>query len=159
MIGAVAVASLLYVIFIGVRFHIENERAKEERCSANLRAIGSVVPLYVNECGRYPADLKTLANSQGFGDPDLGSPGRPKAPSTVPGEWYGYVLVDWSAQPRGPDWHWGQYPLIYDASMDNHNGRGIHIVIVNGTVQWDPGAGWLKQFAAKHPTDKLVIPK
>jgi hypothetical protein len=111
--------------------------------------------------GVFPPDMVTLATAEAFDLPVVGSPGRPArfGRNTPTGTWYGYVLIDWSTQPRGADWGSGKYPLIYDASLGNHEGRGIHIILSDHTIMWDLRATWLKQFAAQHPSAVIPIPQ
>jgi hypothetical protein len=71
-----------------------------------------------------------------------------------------YYCIDWSKLPHSTnEITFNEYPLAYDRSMTNHNGRGINILMVQGTIMWDANAEWLKIFAAVHPDDKLPIPE
>lgn len=68
-----------------------------------------------------------------------------------------YFFMDWSKLPDGPGTSPGKYPLMYDRRLSNHNGRGINILMVDGTIEWDANAEWLKKFAAEHPTANLPM--
>jgi prepilin-type processing-associated H-X9-DG protein len=52
----------------------------------------------------------------------------------------------------------GGYPVMYDCSLENHHGRGINILMLDGSVRWDPGAAWLRQFASQHPEFSIALP-
>jgi len=51
-----------------------------------------------------------------------------------------------------------RFPLVYDGSLDNHRGRGVNVLLVDGTVLWDENAGWLRAFSDKYPTFKIGLP-
>ncbi len=70
-----------------------------------------------------------------------------------------YFFLDWSKLPDGPGTSPGKYPLMYDRRTSNHDGRGINILMVGGTVEWDSNAEWLRKFAAEHPNAKLPMPE
>lgn len=70
-----------------------------------------------------------------------------------------YFFVDWSKLSDGPSTSSGKLPLMYDRRMSNHAGRGINILMVDGTVEWDSNAEWLKKFVAEHPHAKLPMPE
>ncbi len=63
-----------------------------------------------------------------------------------------YSLIDWSPELRAvtsdPNVllfqcpQFAKYPLIYDARLSNHGGRGINVILVDGTVFWDQGGAW-----------------
>lgn len=81
--------------------------------------------------------------------------------STCPGEWGSvdswadYVYVSWPSGADTPDDH----PLIYDADLSNHGGRGINIVTVGGNVFWDAQADWLRRFVATHRELNVPLPR
>ena len=70
-----------------------------------------------------------------------------------------YFSMDWSKLPDGPGTSHHKYPLMYDRRMSNHDGRGINILMTDGSIEWDSNAEWLKEFAAEHPNAKLPIPE
>lgn len=70
-----------------------------------------------------------------------------------------YFFVDWSKLPDEPGTSRGKYPLIYDRRLSNHDGRGINILMVDGSIVWDSNVDWLKKFAAEHPNAKLPVPE
>lgn len=47
---------------------------------------------------------------------------------------------------------------MYDRHLSNHNGKGINILMVDGTVKWDPKAEWLKKFISDHKDLNLPTP-
>ena len=70
-----------------------------------------------------------------------------------------YYCIDWQKLPHNADMPLNQYPLAYDRRMSNHNNRGINILMVGGTVEWDSNVEWLKKFSADHPNAKLPMPE
>ena len=70
-----------------------------------------------------------------------------------------YVFLDWSKQSNGFEKLPSKRPLKYDRRLSNHIGRGINILMVDGSVEWDSNAEWLKKFAAEHPSIKLPLPE
>ena len=70
-----------------------------------------------------------------------------------------YFFVDWSKLPDGPGTSPGKYPLMYDRRLSNHDGRGINILMADGSIEWDSNAEWLKKFAADHPSAKFPMPE
>lgn len=70
-----------------------------------------------------------------------------------------YFFVDWSKQPEAIEKLPGKRPLTYDRRLSNHDGRGINILMADGSVEWDSNAEWLKKFAAEHPNAKLPMPE
>lgn len=50
-----------------------------------------------------------------------------------------------------------RYPIVYDAKLSNHKGKGINILLLDGSVIWDEGAHWLYLFATKHKD--IPLPK
>ena len=70
-----------------------------------------------------------------------------------------YFFVDWSKQPVPLEKLPGKVPRMYDRRMGNHDGRGINILMADGSIEWDSNAEWLKKFAAEHPDAKLPMPE
>jgi prepilin-type processing-associated H-X9-DG protein len=70
-----------------------------------------------------------------------------------------HIFVDASTLGKIRQSFSGELPAAYDRHLNNHGGRGINILMVDGTVRWDPNATWLKQFAAKHAESQLPIPQ
>ncbi|HOX60211.1 MAG TPA: hypothetical protein PLC99_25320 [Verrucomicrobiota bacterium] len=70
-----------------------------------------------------------------------------------------YYFVDWSKQPEPLEKLPSKRPLMYDRRMNNHDGRGINILMVDGSIEWDSNAKWLKRFAAEHWDAKLPMPE
>lgn len=50
-------------------------------------------------------------------------------------------------------------PLVYDKCLSNHGGRGINILMADGTVMWDQNASWLKTFAMDNHAVRLHLPE
>lgn len=70
-----------------------------------------------------------------------------------------YFFVDWSKQPELLEKLPSKRPLMYDRRLSNHDGRGINILMVDGSIEWDSNAEWLKKFAAQYPNVKLPLPE
>jgi hypothetical protein len=73
--------------------------------------------------------------------------------------WMDYTYIDWSKYFDTPSKVPEDYPLLYDRAMSNHGGNGINIALVSNIVFWDPGATWLRNFAASHPQYDIPVPK
>lgn len=70
-----------------------------------------------------------------------------------------YYFVNWSKSPDGPGTPSGKHPLMYDRRLSNHDGRGINILMADGTVEWDADAQRLRKFAVEHPNAKVPMPE
>jgi hypothetical protein len=75
-----------------------------------------------------------------------------------------YTYVYWPEGTNTPI----TYPLLYDRRLSNHAGRGINVLLVQGThhrkgapgtILWDPEADWLKGFAREHPEFNIKLPE
>jgi hypothetical protein len=126
---------------------------------AALKVIGNAVTLYQAENqGRLPRKLEDLAEI-------LGSPRFLICPSTrhVAGgftnatTWSDYVLVDWPKR-SSTNVIPSSYPLVYDRTLANHEGRGVNVLTINGKVEWDAGAENLKKFASENPAFDMPVP-
>jgi hypothetical protein len=87
------------------------------------------------------------------------------ASNTKPGsqadasQWADYTYINWSKWYEGTNRPPGWYPMAYDRRMANHGGRAIYIIKVDGTVIWDAGGHWLKEFARNYPMYELTLPE
>jgi prepilin-type processing-associated H-X9-DG protein len=130
--------------------------AEQQNCKQQLRSLWSAITLYRHDhSNQWPANLESL-------DKDmvgrlLTCPGVKT--NSGAGSQSDYFYVDWSKLPHGADVASGKYPLMYDRRTSNHDGRGINVLMVDGSVEWDSGAAWLKKFAAEHPNAKLPMPE
>lgn len=68
-----------------------------------------------------------------------------------------YLHPDFSTYPATASID--KYPLVYDRRLANHRGRGVNVVLVDGTVFWDDDAKWLRKFASAHPECKIPLPE
>lgn len=68
-----------------------------------------------------------------------------------------YIYINWE-QFYGTNDVPAEYPIVYDRSLSNHFGRGVNVITFGGGCFWDRGAKWLKQFAADHPSFKVIVP-
>ena len=66
-------------------------------------------------------------------------------------KWSDYIYVDWSKTVSNRSSAGPKYPLAFDRRLSNHRGRGINVVLIDGSVFWDQGGNWLSNFAKAHP--------
>jgi len=147
------ILSVLAVCFVGsaVLARYAFERHVEWLCHENLRNIREVMGLYLNTPNStWPSSLTQLLKEEDAetleASPAVGKEGQ-----------VDYFYIDWQSARDGPKWGVGRFPVIYDRRLSNHNGRGIYILLTDGEVIWDPGATWLRQFAAQHPQNVVPI--
>jgi prepilin-type processing-associated H-X9-DG protein len=127
-------------------------------CRNQLSCLGFVIRFYRDtHSGSYPSKLEDI--EKGLLNGLLHCPGPPSQTQTIgksPHE-NDYVYVYWpqllsdSAKTLP-----GGYPIVYDAKLSNHNGKGINILLVDGSVIWDERARWLTHFAVEHP--EIILP-
>jgi prepilin-type processing-associated H-X9-DG protein len=109
--------------------------------------------------GSYPPNLEDIDNGitlKGI----LHCPGSPSQPQTIGESPHrsDYVYVYWpQLLPDRAKTLPGGYPIVYDAKLSNHKGKGVNILLVDGSVIWDERARWLTHFAAEHP--EVIVPK
>lgn len=130
--------------------------ADQQNCKQQLRSLWSAIELYRHDhSNQWPPNLESL-------DKDmvgrlLTCPGVKT--NSGPGGQSDYLYLDWSKLLDGPGTSPGKWPLMYDRRMSNHDGRGVNVLMVDGSVEWDSNAEWLKKFAAEHPNAKLPMPE
>ena len=131
---------------------------EQRNCRQQLRSVWAGIALYRHDHGEHwPPNLESL-DQEAVGRL-LTCPGvKVKVSSHTTGK-YDYIFLDWSKLTHGPDTAPSNYPLMYDRRMSNHDGRGINILMVDGSVKWDSHAEWLKRFAADHPDFIIPISK
>lgn len=129
---------------------------EQQNCKQQLRSLWSAVALYRHDHGnQWPSNLDSL--DQDMVGRLLTCPGVRAKSGT--GSQNDYLYVDWSKLSQSADAASGKYPLMYDRRMSNHDGRGINVLLMDGTVEWDPNAERLKKFAADHPNANLPMPE
>jgi prepilin-type processing-associated H-X9-DG protein len=132
--------------------------AARVKCDHYLRALHSTVQLYQNENrGALPHDLHVIQESQDISLSIFRCPAVRTNNDGDPRD-IDYLYVDWSNLANPNEIYDKRYPLMYDAALANHGG-GINILLTDGSRLWDPGAQWLKQFAAAHPETKIPLPR
>ena len=136
------------------------------QCQRNLRSIEVAVKSYLDDNGgQRPKTLDDALSNIGFGDADktariLRCPGaKGLSTGTDIGSRTGYFYVDWSKWFGPTNLLPASYPLIYDRSLQNHEGRGVNVVSVDGRISWDEGAQALRGFVAKHLEYQLPLPE
>lgn len=128
---------------------------KQQNCKQQLRSLWSAIALYRHDhANQWPPTPDSL-------DKDM--VGRllkcPGVKANSAASQSDYFYVDWSKLQLAPNAFSGKYPLMYDRHTSNHGGRGINVLMVDGSVEWDSNAERLKKFVAEHPDAKLPIPK
>lgn len=130
--------------------------SEQINCKQQLRSLWSAIALYRHDhSNQWPSNLEVLTKD--MVGRLLTCPGVKTNSGAVSRSDYFYV--DWSKLPHGADATPYKYPLMYDRDTSNHDGRGINVLMVDGSVEWDSGASWLKKFAADHPNTKLPMPE
>jgi len=126
-------------------------------CKQQLRSLWAVLALYRQEHnGQLPPSLENLdTNLVGR---LLACPGGKLNPTTRSNYQAGYYYVDWTKHQPQPNFGAGKYPLIYDRFMLNHDGKGVNVLMMDGSVMWDADAEWLKKFASENTNVTLSIP-
>lgn len=71
--------------------------------------------------------------------------------------WSDYVYLDWSRLTTNTGPSIAKYPLAFDRRLSNHAGRGINVVLVDGSVFWDDGGRWLAKFSQDHSAFKVPL--
>ncbi len=143
----------------------ENNQSKEDRvrCQNNIRSLSIAVKRYQDDHGNWPKSLEEALRDMGHGEEvfeSLRCPGykskeaniKPVTPSEI------YAYIDWSrwfATSNTP----GEYPLVYDRQLNNHEGLGINVGLINGTRFWDSNAKWLEEFSKKHSEYGVLMPR
>jgi hypothetical protein len=149
--------------------HFSSAKFERDRlqCQRNQKSAGSTFRCYVDDHdGDYPRTIGEFYSDFGITNPEsiyrmVRCPGF-RASGSARGDVdsrLGYFFVDWSKWFSKTNPVPNDYPLIYDYQLSNHNGRGINVLVVDGSVFWDDGAHWLQDFARKHPDFKLQIPE
>jgi prepilin-type processing-associated H-X9-DG protein len=151
------VAALIALVAIGLLASCEKAAslAGRQNCRQQLRSLWSAVTLYRQDhTNQWPETLESLDRK--MVGRLLACPGVKT--NSDPGGQSDYIYVDWSKPPHDPKPTAGQYPLLYDRHTGNHEGHGINVLMVDGSVMWDSNAQWLKKFDVVHPNAKLPIP-
>jgi hypothetical protein len=141
--------------------------ANRSQCRRSLRSLEIAVKAYLSDNdGHSPRTLDDALSNIGFPDAEKaartlrcpGLNGRAAVGTDVAAR-MGFRFIDWSKwfgeTNTPPDY----FPLIYDASLQNHEGKGVNVVSVGARIWWDEGAGWLRDFAAKHQEYHLALPE
>ena len=169
------VICIMIFLLIGVGIYWakgQRESVRIDQCLSTLRSAGCMLKVYRNDNnGEFPPQFSLLKGL--FIDPRLLiCPLEHKAPEewTNVTEWMDYIYL-YRPSVKGP---YAYYPLMYDRSMANHNGKGICILLVDGAVRpptlsrpetyhgqffWDEGAQWLQKFARNHPECNIPLPE
>jgi hypothetical protein len=128
---------------------------EQRNCKQQLRSLWAEIALYRHDhSNQWPPKLDSL-DSNVVGRL-LRCPGA-KRNSTFSQE--DYLYIDWSSVGSAPNTPSGKYPLMYDRRTSNHDGCGINILMVDGTIEWDANVVWLRKFASEHPGTRLQMPE
>jgi prepilin-type processing-associated H-X9-DG protein len=125
----------------------------KRKCRNQLRSIGCAIELHrETHHGLYPSNLGEMEN--GLVKPVLHCPG---VHSRGQGE-ADYIYVKWPEQTSDASNSLpAEYPVVYDSRLSNHQGKGINVLLVDGSVIWDEQGRWLSQFASDH--HGIILPK
>src|SRR4051812_25552269 len=116
------------------------------QCQRSLRALENAVKAFPDDHGgQHPATLDEALSNIGFGDVER-TARMVRCPGTASlligtdiRSRTGYYYVDWSKWFGPTNAVPTSYPLIYDRFLSNHEGKGINLVLVDGTILWDEG--------------------
>ena len=145
ILGSAALAGLIHLILDG--------SLDKRKCECQLKCIGCAIELYREDNGGlYPPSLVAIEN--GTLRPLLRCPGSHNHKFDKrdgPDSNSDYIYVDWSAQSIvASNTLPAKYPLVYDARISNHKGRGVNVLLNDGFVMWDEGISWLTRFSLDH---------
>lgn len=70
-----------------------------------------------------------------------------------------YTYINWSSAFAHMADIPPEYPLAYDRKLANHLQRGIFVLRVDGSVMWDRGAEWIREFSKRHPDYHVLVPE
>lgn len=138
-------------------------RSSRSQCQRNLRSLKTAVEEYpYDNDGQRPITLDEALSNIGFGDAEKSSrmlrcPGikNETVRGTDVASRTGYCYIDWSKWFGRTNVVPNTFPLLYDRALQNHEGKGVNVVLVDGTIFWDAEGCWLRDFAAKHPEYQL----
>ena len=150
------VALIFILTFIGCNKLASS--SDNQNCKQQLRSLGALITLYRSEHGgQFPKSLEMLDTNEAR--LILTCPGHKRSLSQTGNSLIktDYYLVDWSTLATNSNC--GEYPLMYDRSISNHEGLGINLLLINGSVRWDSHAKWLKSFATNNTNVKLLVPE
>ncbi|HOX05820.1 MAG TPA: hypothetical protein PK280_05420 [Planctomycetota bacterium] len=116
--------------------HPVRETSSPPRCKNNLRLIGIACHLYAEDYdGHFPDNPRQLYPSFVDNIKRFSCPSQPSADKDsvkgVATESGSYRLI-----PGLHDFDPGTFILAYDASLDNHGGRGRNVLFVDGSVEF-----------------------
>ena len=144
---------ILILIYPGIHKH-----ALSIRCAQSLRCLWSACILYIKngKMPPFPPSLQEVVkkiNEHSF----LICPSAKYLGVHINDE-SDYIYVDWSLVNVEQNADMAKYPLIYDRKLANHQGKGINIVMVDGSTMWDENADWLRNFSFQHLAYRLQLP-
>lgn len=144
------------------RTALDRDRAQ---CQRNLQSIMAAVKEYpYDNNGQLPKSLDEALSNIGFGDVEktariIRCPGMTRrVTGTDIGSLTGYYYINWSKWFGATNSPPASYPLIYDRSLQNHDGKGVNVISVDGQIWWDESAARLRSFAAEHREYQLPLP-
>jgi len=165
----------VYTVYVAVSWYHEARRFSELKiryqyeCPMHLIDLYDLIIASAREHDRFPEDLTFITKKWPIGQYNARMRIHPvlcprsQTPidlERVTADSFGYAYVNWSAKSFAhvadvP----GEYPLVYDRTLSNHSGRGVFVLRINGSVVWDPGAKWVRDFSGAHPEYHLLIPQ
>lgn len=152
----VASVALLIIVFVVGALRA---RAKRRWCLMNLASMGVVLRLYAfDHVGNYPSNMAVCLRSGYVSNPGLffcGHKGRAAEEATNADDWMDYIYIPWGTGTNTPP----GYPLMYDRRFSNHGGRGVNVLLADGSVHWDECGNSIATFAREHPDVHLPLPE
>jgi prepilin-type processing-associated H-X9-DG protein len=156
------IVSMVGVLVVGITVMLIDplDRYHQAKCKERLRLVGNAIRTYQSEQqGQLPRQFAMLSNEL-MNPTFLICPGSGHTPLsfTDADSWADYIYVDWS-EVGGTNVVPGNYPIAYDRSISYHGGRGVNVLLVDGSVRWDSKGKWLKKFAAEYTNVTLRLPE
>ena len=155
----IGVVVLVVAAIVGIAY--ASGSWKRKQCQGTLRALAYTVAMYRDMHNQmFPPTLSDSVSEEASSPRLLVCPGTGKNWGTYAdaGVWADYLYINWSPY-YGTNDPPGGYPLIYDRRLSNHRGQGVNIAFVDGSVQWDPNAAWLRSFANTHREYTIPVPR
>lgn len=129
------------------------------RCNFIVGDISLAIRSYCEDYNSFPPNLMSLVHGNYIRDTRALM--CPAVHPSLPNGAYraDYTYINWSNYFDTPNKVHQDFPVVYDRALSNHGGSGINIGRVDGGMFWDPGATWLRHFAASHPEYDIPVPK
>ncbi len=144
-VGLLFIVALFYILLYAHGCIVRS------RCSRQLQSIGCLIYHFreINH-GRSPLSLQECLAFFEFPEHYiLACPGR----RDTNGHHYTYLSLG-IADSTSMELH----PIAYDSNFRNHKGKGVMVLLSNGTTLWDREGRWLVAYAIRHPERDVHLP-